>query len=328
VKRREFITLLGGAAVAWPIAARAQPAAMPVVGFLQGGSLGAYAPYLTAFRRGLDEAGYVEGRNVAIEYRWADGQYNRLPGLATDLVGRQVTVLATVGSTPATLAAKAATTTIPIVFFVAGDPVELGLVASLNRPGGNLTGVTGLTAEVSPKRLELLHELVPTAPTFALLVNPTSPAQAEPQVHDLQVAARKLGLQLHILRASTESDLDTAFATLVQLRAGGLVIGPDVFFNTRSKQLAALALRHAVPTVYQYREFPAAGGLMSYGTNLSDMYRLGGIYCGRILKGEKASDLPVQQATKVELIVNLKTAKAIGVTVPTALLVRADEVIE
>jgi putative ABC transport system substrate-binding protein len=327
MKRREFITLLGGAA-AWPLAARAQQAAMPVIGFLQGGSPGPYALYLTAFRRGLDEAGYVEGRNVAIEYRWADGQYSRLPGLATDLIGRQVTVLATPGSTPATLAAKAVTTTIPIIFFVAGDPVELGLVASLNRPGGNLTGVTGLTAEVAPKRLELLHELVPTATTFALLVNPTSPAQADPQVRDLQAAASKLGLQVHILRASTEPDIDAAFATLVQLRAGGLVIGPDVFFNTRSEQLAALGLRHAVPTVYQYREFPAAGGLMSYGTNLSDMYRVAGLYTGRILKGEKTADLPVQQATKVELIVNLKTAKAIGVTVPTALLVRADEVIE
>jgi putative tryptophan/tyrosine transport system substrate-binding protein len=328
MRRREFITLFGGATVAWPLAVRAQQPAMPVIGFLGGASAGQYVPFVAGFHRGLNEAGYVEGRNVAIEYRWADGQYNRLPALATDLVGRQVTVIFTGGSTPATLAAKAATATIPIVFYVAGDPVEMGLIASLSRPGGNLTGVTGLSAEIGPKRLELLHELLPTAGNIALLVNPTSPAQTDPQSRDLQGAAGKLGLQLHVLRAGTEREIDSAFETLVQRRVGGLVIGPGVFFNTRSEQLAALALRHAVPTIYQYREFAAAGGLMSYGTNLTDMFRLSGVYTGRILKGEKPADLPVQQATKVELIINMKTAKTLGLTVPLSLLGRADEVIE
>jgi putative ABC transport system substrate-binding protein len=330
MKRREFIGLISSAAAApaiWPLTARAQQA-MPVIGLLGAASSRQYAPFIDGFHRGLNETGYVAGRNLAIEYRWADGQYDRLPTLATDLVGRRVTAVFTAGSTPATLAAKAATKTIPIVFYVAGDPVEMGLVASLSRPGGNLTGVTGLSAEIGPKRLELLHLLLPTAVSLALLLNPTSPAQTNPQSRDLQAAARKLGLQLHVLRAGTEREIDSAFETLVQLRVGGLVIGPDVFFNTRSEQLAALALRYAVPTIYQYREFAAAGGLMSYGTNLADMFRLSGIYMGRILKGEKPADLPVQQATKVELIVNLKTAKALGITVPQSLLLRADEVIE
>jgi putative tryptophan/tyrosine transport system substrate-binding protein len=328
VRRRAFLTLLGGAAATLPLAVRAQQAPMPVIGFLAGASAGPYAPFVAGFHRGLNEAGYVEGRNVAIEYRWADGQYDRLPGLATDLVRRQVAVIFTGGSTPATLAAKAATAAIPIVFFVGGDPVEMGLVASLSRPGANLTGVTNLAAEVGPKRLELLHELVPAATAFALLVNPTSPAQADPQSRALQAAAGKLGVQLHVLHASTERDIDTAFAAVVQQRAGGLVVAPDVFFNTRSEQLAAQALRHAVPTIYQFREFAAAGGLMSYGTNLTNMFRLCGVYTGRVLKGEKPADLPVQQATNVELIINLKTAKALGVAIPLPLLGRADEVIE
>src|SRR6516225_9165874 len=294
LRRREFITLLGGAAVAWPLAAQAQQQ-MPVIGFLGAAAPGPYAPYVTGFLRGLSEVGYVEGRNVAIEYRWADGQYDRLPTLAADLVRREVTVIFTGGSTPATLTAKAATTTIPIVFYTGADPVELGLVASLSRPGGNLTGVTSLTTEVGPKRLELLHELLPTATSIALLINPTSPAISDPQSRDLQMAAGKLGLQLHVLHASTEREIETAFATLVQAQASGLVIGPDVFFNTRSEQLAALALRHAVPVIYQYREFAAAGGLMSYGTNIAATFHLTGVYTGRILKGEKPADLPVQQ---------------------------------
>jgi putative ABC transport system substrate-binding protein len=324
--RREFITLLGGAA-AWPITAQAQQA-MPVVGFLGGAYARQYAPFVAGFHRGLKEVGYVEGQNVAIEYRWAENQYSRLPSMAADLVARHVTVITAAGSTPAALAAKKATTTIPIVFFVAGDPIELGLVASLGRPGGNITGFTGLTAEVGPKRLEVLHEVVPTVTKMALLVNPTSPAQSGPQARDLETAASKLGLELHELRASTEQEIEAAFATLTQLQAGGLVIGPDVFFNTRAEQIAALALKHRVPTIYQYREFTAAGGFMSYGTSLTDMFRLCGIYTGRILKGDKPAELPVQQTTKIELIINLKTAKALGIDMPPALLARADEVIE
>jgi putative tryptophan/tyrosine transport system substrate-binding protein len=254
MKRREFLGVLGGAA-AWPLAARAQAQAMPVIGFLHGASAATYAPFVAEFIRGLRQAGYVDGENVAIEYRWADGQYERLPGMAADLVARRVAVIATPGSTPATLAAKAATTTIPIVFFVAGNPIDLGLVSNLGRPNGNLTGVTGLNEEVGPKRLELLHQLLPAATSFALLVNPTSPAQTDPLVRELQGAAAKLGLQLHILNASTEREIGDAFAALVQNGARGLVIGPDAFFNTRYDQLAALALRHAVPTIYQYREF-------------------------------------------------------------------------
>jgi putative ABC transport system substrate-binding protein len=326
MRRRDFISFVGGAA-AWPIAAHTQQA-MPVIGFLGAAAPGPYAPYVTGFLRGLSEVGYVEGHNVLIEYRWADGQYDRLPALAADLVRREVTVIFTGGSTPATLTAKAATATIPIVFYIAGDPVELGLVASLSRPGGNFTGVMSLNAEVGPKRLELLHELLPTATSIALLINPTSPALSDPQSRDLQMAAGKLGLQLHVLHASTDREIETAFTTLVQAQASGLVIGPDVFFTTRSEQLAALALRHAVPVIYQYREFAAAGGLMSYGTNITDMFRLAGVYTGRILKGEKPADLPVQQATRVELIINLRSARSLGLSVPTALLVRADEVIE
>jgi ABC-type uncharacterized transport system substrate-binding protein len=273
------------------------------------------------------QTGYIEGQNLTIEYRWAEGRNDRLPALATDLIRRPVAVIAA-STTPSALALKAATTTIPIVFFVAGDPIALGLVASLNHPGGNLTGTTTLTLEVGQKWLQLLHEMVPTATTFALLVNPTSPNLAEAQSLDLQKAARALGLQVHLLQASTDQDFDTVFATLAKLRAGGLVISSDSFFFTRSEQLAALAAQHAVPAIFGFREFAAAGGLMSYGASVTDQHRTLGVYIGRILKGEKPSDLPVQQATKVELIINLKTARALGLEIPPTLLARADEVIE
>jgi len=325
MKRRQFITLLGGAAATWPLAARAQQRALPVIGYLSARSSEADAPILAVFRAGLNEAGFVEGQNVAIEYRSAD-QYDRLPALAVDLVRRQVSVIAT-GGIPAALAAKAATTTIPIVFAVAVNPVEFGLVASLNRPGGNLTGVASLGVEVGPKRLELMRELVPAASIIAVLVNPTN-TNADTVSRDLRSAARILGVQVHVLQASTEHEIEVAFASTVQLRAGGLVIGNDPFLTGRIEQLAALALRHAVPTIYQFREFVAAGGLMSYGDSITDRVRLFGVYTGRILKGEKPADLPVQRATKVELIINLKTAKALGITVPQLLLGRADEIIE
>jgi putative ABC transport system substrate-binding protein len=326
MKRREFITLVGGAAAAWPLAARAQQSAMPVIGWLNSRASGDDPQLLAAFRRGLKEAGYVEGQNVAIEYRFAENQYDRLPALAADLVRRQVAVIAANGIAAQT--AKAATATIPIVFVAGFDPVEVGMVANLNQPGGNITGVSILDVELGPKRLELLHELIPTASIIAALVNPSDPARAETESRDLQAAARALGLQLHVLHASTERDLDTVFASVGQLRAGGLAIGGDPFFNTRSAQLGALTLRHAVPTIYQFQEFTAAGGLMSYGGSLSDSYRWVGVYAGRILKGEKPGDLPVQQTAKVELILNLKTAKTLGITVPLGLLARADEVIE
>jgi putative ABC transport system substrate-binding protein len=327
MRRREFITLLSGAAAAWPLAARTQQQALPVIGFLGGGSAEGYGRRMAAFHAGLAETGFIAGRNVAMEYRWADSQYDRLPAMAADLVRRQVSVIAATGAISSAMAAKTATKTIPIVFSIGNDPVEIGLVASLSRPGGNLTGATTLAAELAPKRLELLHELVPAATIMALLVNPTNP-NAETISRDTQSAAGTLGVQIHLLHASNDRDFDTVFATLAQLRAGGLVIGPDTFFNGRSEQLSALVLRHAVPTIYQYREFAAAGGLMSYGGSETDAYGLAGVYAGRILKGEKPADLPVQRATKTELFINLKTAKALGVTVPLALLTRADEVIE
>jgi len=326
LRRRRFITLLGGAAATWPFAARAQQPTMPVIGLLNSGSPSKFEYLVHSFRKGLSEMGYVEGRNVEFEYRWAEGQYDRLPAMAADLVRRKVTVITAKGVTSA-LVAKAATTTVPIVFYFGGDPVELGLVASLNRPGGNLTGVTPLNTALGPKRLELLHELVPTASTIALLVNPTG-TSAEGQLRDLPAAARSIGLQLHVLRASSERDFDTVFATLGELRIGALLIGNDGFFTDRIEQLAALAIHHAVPAIYPYREFAAAGGLMSYGGSITDAYRLMGVYAGRILKGEKPADLPVQQATKIELILNLKTAGALGITFPVSLLGRADEVIE
>jgi putative tryptophan/tyrosine transport system substrate-binding protein len=328
MRRRAFIKLIVGSAAAWPLAARAQQPAMPVIGFLGSASPDAWAGRLLAFRQGLSEIGYVDGKNLAIEYRWAEGQNNRLPAMAADLVRRQVAVIATPGSTPAALAAQAATTTIPIVFSIGGDPVQFGLVASLNRPGGNLTGGTFLSIEVGPKRLELLHELVPMATVVGLLVNPTNPNLAEPTTKNLRAAAHTLGLQLHILNASTDRDFDTVFATLIQLQLGALVIGADPFFSSRLEQLVALTGRHAVPTVYQSREFTAAGGLMSYGASFTDTFRTAGVYTGRILKGDKPADLPVQQVVKVELIINRKTAKALGLTVPLPLLGRADEVIE
>ena len=327
LKRREFITLLGGAA-SLPVAARAQQPAMPVIGFLGSESSTRSVNDLRAFHQGLRETGYVEGRNVAIEYRWADGQNDRVPALMADLMRHQVSVIAVPGSTPAAIAAKAETTTIPIVFIVAADPVQVGLVASLNRPGGNLTGVVTLNVEMAPKRLELLHELFPHRTSFALLVNPTHPALAEAVVKGAQAEARTLGIELHILHASSDSDLDAALATAARLQAAGLVVGPDVLFNSRIEQLAALSISHALPMVYQWREFVAAGGLLSYGSNLSDAYRLCGVYTGRILKGDKPADLPVQQTTRIELFINLKTAKALGVTIPLSLLGRADELIE
>ena len=326
MKRREFITLLGGAAT-WPLAARAQQPAMPVIGFLRNTAATGSKPIVTAFFQGLKEAGFVDGQSVATEYRWADNQNDRLPALAADLIRRQVAVIVAAGI-PAALAAKAATTTIPIAFEVGADPIEAGLVASLNRPGGNLTGVTTVNVELAPKRLELVHEVLPTTRSIALLVNPTSPFNAERLSTDTQIAARTLGLQLYVLHASTESDFDTVFASLVQMRAGALVINNDAFFLSRIEQLAALTVRHSVPTISAYREFTAAGGLMSYGGSLTDAYRLTGVYAGRILKGDKPADLPIQQATKVELYINQKTAKALGLTVPQALLSRADDVIE
>jgi putative ABC transport system substrate-binding protein len=324
MNRRHVIGLLGVAA-AFPLTARAQQA-MPVIGFIGGITATGWAPYVAAFRRGLGEAGYAEGRNVAIEFRWAEGQYERLPALAADLVQRQVSVMAA-STTPAALAAKAATATIPVVFTTIADPVQIGLVASLSRPGANVTGATQLNVEIGPKLLEVLHEAVPAATDLGLLINPTNP-NSETLSRSLLAAARSLGLNLHVLRASTEPEIDTAFASLVQQRAGGLVIGGDSFFNSRSERIAALALHHRLPSIYQSRAFAAAGGLMTYGGNAEDVYRLMGVYVGRILKGEKPADLPVAQATKVEMIINLKTAKALGINVPLPLLGRADEVIE
>jgi putative ABC transport system substrate-binding protein len=326
MKRREFITLIGGAA-AWPLAASAQRPSIPVIGFLGSTSPDLYADRLHVFLQGLNETGYVEGRNVAIEFRWAEGHYDRLSDLVADLVRRQVTVIVAAGTTSGALAAKAATATIPIVFSTSGDPVQQGLVASLNRPGGNLTGMTLWNMELVPKRLELLHEFVPTATNIALLTNPTS-VTTEAETKYFQTASRTLGLQLHVLKASTESEIDAALATLAQRRFSAILIGSDVFFFDHHKQIVALAARHSIPAIYDRREFATAGGLMSYGASILDLYHQVGIYTGQILKGAKPSDLPVRRPTKLRFVLNLKTVKALGLTVPWPLLARADEVIE
>jgi putative ABC transport system substrate-binding protein len=326
MKRRELLLLLGGAVIA-PRALRAQQKAMPIIGYLDSTSPGFRVPFLAAFRQGLSETGFVDGQNVAIEYRWAEDRYDRLPALAADLVGRKVDVVVAVSGPSEALAVKSATSTIPIVFAMGGDPVELGLVASLARPGRNLTGVSFLNVELMSKRLELLSELVPQARVIALLVNPNNPL-TEPMIRDVQEAARAKGVQLPILKASSESEIEAAFATLVQLHAGALVVGADPFFTSRRDQLVALASRDAVPAIYGWRELAAAGGLISYGTSLISVYRQVGIYAGQILKGAKPADLPVQQPTTFELVVNLKTAAALGLTVPPSILARVDEVIE
>jgi putative ABC transport system substrate-binding protein len=327
VRRRDFITLLGGGVAAWPLAARAQQPGVPVIGYLTATSLGERPNLVAAFRRGLDEAGFVEGRNVAMEFREAEGQYDRLPALAADLVSRRAAVIVTTGPPAAALAAKSATATIPIVFLSGGDPITFGLVASFNRPGGNITGVSLFNVALVPKQLKLISELVPKTDVIAALVNPDNP-NTETEERELEAAARALRLQIQVLRASAEKDFDPAFAAIVQQRAGAIIVSYDAFFSSRHNQLVALAARHAVPAVYHWREFVESGGLMSYGTSLTDAYRQVGIYTGKILKGEKPADLPVVQPTKFELVINLKTAKALGLTVPQSLLVAADEVIE
>jgi putative ABC transport system substrate-binding protein len=325
VRRREFITLFGGVAVAWPLAAHAQQP-MPVIGFLAGASPGAFPPFVAGFYQGLSEAGYVEGRNFAIEYRWAEGRFDGLRALAADLVGRKVDVILAVGGVSA-LAAKAATSTIPIVFVVGRDPVEFRLVDSLSRPGGNLTGFNDLLIELTPKRLELLSELVPQVGAIAVLINPTN-SNAARVTTDVQEAARAKGVRLQILKASTESEIDAAFAFLIQLQAGALLVGTDALFQSRREQLVALALRHKIPAIYEAREFVEAGGLISYGASSAAFGRQAAAYVGRVLAGAKAADLPVQQPTRFELVVNLKTASELGLTVPPSILDRADEVIE
>ena len=326
MKRREFITLLGGAAAAWPLAARAQQPPIPVIGFLNGASPDGYAPYVAAFRQGLKEAGYVEGQNVTIEYRWAEGQYDRLPSLAADLIQRKVIVIAAT-TTPAAQAAKAATSTVPIVFTTGGDPIKLGLVASLNRPGGNVTGVSNLIVELGSKQLGLLRELVPATTAIATLMNPSFPG-TESQLGDVEAAARMLGLQLIVLRAGTDREIVTAFATMAQQGGGALVVGVDPFFLERRDHIVALAARHAIPAMYPLRDFAVAGGLMSYGTDFADSYRQAGVYTGRIVRGEKPADLPVQRSTKFEFVINFRTAKALGLAVPNSMQLLADEVIE
>jgi putative ABC transport system substrate-binding protein len=327
VNRRDLLTLLGGAALAWPLALRAQQKATPVIGYLSGSSPGPSAPQVAAFHQGLADSGYVEGQNLAVEYHWAEGNYDRLPALAAGLVDRKVDLIAASGGPPSAQAAKGATSTIPIVFVSGDDPVAIGLVASLARPGGNLTGVSFLTVAVNQKRLELLSELVPEARVIALLVNPNN-SITEGIITDVHQAARAKQVELHVLKAGSESEIDAAFASLAQLQAGAVVVASDAFLSSRRGRLVALASRHAVPAIYESREFATSGGLITYGTSLTAVYRQVGVYAGQILKGAKPADLPVQQPTKFELVINLKTAQALGLTVPQTLLARADEVIE